>query len=438
MAVATVSGRRLAGAALAVSVALATGLWAGAAAVQAAQAATGARYRGLEAFAEALHTIEQRHVTEVPTSMLIEGALRGMTNTLDAHSTFLTVEERTALQDHTEGGDTGVGARLAHTDVQIIIDSVVPAGPADLAGARPGDVLVAIDGQPVRHIAQAEAALRGPRDTAVSLRLRRGDAELEVSAVRDTVLERSVQADRLPGDVAHVHIDAFRRRTGTELHEQLAALESAGPITGIILDLRGNPGGLLDEAVLVVDAFVETGAILEVRGQAGRLLENHAATPGPGDRSDPLVVLVDERSASAAEIVAGALQDLGRAQLVGRPTYGKGSVQKLFLFEDGSGLKLTIARYHLPSGRGIPDRDGLTPDHRVEAPRRPRAEASGFRTRLATTALAPPDRDALLAAFDALDELTEPVPSPGMEVPPSERLARDPVLSAALSALQER
>jgi len=438
VAVSTVSERHVAGAALVVSATLAAGLWTGAAAVQAARASTGAPYRDLEAFAEALQTIEQRHVSDVSTASLIEGAIRGMAQTLDAHSTFLTARERAALQDHTEGGDTGVGARLTHDGAHVVIDSVVPAGPADLAGARPGDVVLAIEGEPVTHLADAEAALRGPRDTVVALTLQRSAAVLEISPVRDTVLERSVRADRLPGGIAHVHIDAFRRRSASELRDQLDALESEAPLSGIILDLRGNPGGLLDEAVVVVDTFADTGAILEVRGKASRLLETHNAKPESSDRFDPLVVLVDERSASASEIVAGALQDLGRATVVGTPTYGKGSVQKLFLFEDGSGLKLTIAKYHLPSGRGIPDGDGLSPDLQVSPPRQPREDAADFRARLSRAALTESERDTLLAAFDTLGELTEPVPPPGMSVAPDERLESDPVLRAAVEAIHDR
>ena len=229
------------------------------------------------------------------------------------------------------------------------------------------------------RLLQAEEALRGPRETPVALRIQRANQTLDVQAVRDTLLERSVQADRLPNDIAHVRLDAFRRRSGAEVAENLDRLEAEGALHGVILDLRGNPGGLLEEAVLVVDAFVSEGSILQVRGRDEAVLESHEATALETDRSLPLVVLVDQDSASASEIVAGALQDMGRATIVGTPTYGKGSVQKLFLFDDGSGMRLTIARYHLPSGRAIPDGEGLEPDVAAPSPRTYTEAAAAYR-----------------------------------------------------------
>ena len=429
------SARRLAGATLAVGLALAGGLGGGIAVVQGARAEGRDPYAGLDTLAEALHTIEQRHVAEVPPDALLQGAVAGMADRLDRHSTYLTPERRAAFQDHAEGGDTGVGVELGLRDGRVVLATVTPAGPADLAGALPGDILVAVDDRPVDRVAVAEIALRGTRDTPVRLQLERGDRALALQAVRDTVLERSVRADRLPGDIAHVHIDAFRRRSGTELREQLAGLEAGGPLSGVVLDLRGNPGGLLEEAVLVVDTFVGEGAILEVRGRGERVMESHAARPTEDDRDLPLVVLIDGGSASAAEIVAGALQDLGRARLVGTPSYGKGSVQKLFLFEDGGGLKLTVARYHLPSGRTIPDGEGLTPDTLVTLPAPLTPEAASFRASLAESALPAGERRALLARFDALADRTAPAPPPGMGATPATRLADDPVLAAAHTLL---
>jgi carboxyl-terminal processing protease len=295
-----------------------------------------------------------------------------------------------------------------------------------------------VDGVTVTRVAAAEQALRGPRDTPVRLRLRRGEDILDVQAVRDTVLERSVRADRLGGGIAHIQIDAFRRRSGTELREHLERLEAEAPLRGVVLDLRGNPGGLLDEAVVAVDTFVSEGTILEVRGRAGRVLESHTAQASDQDRTVPLVVLIDDGSASAAEIVAGALQDLDRAPLFGSPSYGKGSVQKLFLFEDGGGLKLTIARYHLPSGRTIPDGEGLVPDQTVAAPRQPTVDTEAFRARLAGAQLDDTARAELLAEFDALPRATAPTPPPGMALPPAERLSADPVLAAAHTRLLGR
>jgi carboxyl-terminal processing protease len=433
-----VSATRLLGATLAVGVALAAGMWCGIAVVQGARAEGRDPYIGLETLAEALHTIEQRHVEAMPTEKLLQGAVSGMADQLDRHSVYLTPERRAAFQDRAEGGDTGVGATLGIRDGRVLLEAVTPAGPADLAGAKPGDTVLAVDDVEVSRVAAAEQALRGPRDTPVRLRLQRGDQTLDIQAVRDTVLDRSVRADRLTGDIAHVQIDAFRRRSGTELRDHLARLEAERPLRGVVLDLRGNPGGLLEEAVVVVDTFVSEGTILEVRGRGGRVLESHAAHATGDDRSLPLVVLIDGGSASAAEIVAGALQDLNRAALVGSPSYGKGSVQKLFLFEDGGGLKLTIARYHLPSGRTIPDGEGLVPDQLVDAPRQPTDETAAFRSSLAEAGLSDAERAALLAEFDALPEASEATSPPGMALPPAERMSADPVLAAAHARLQAR
>lgn len=430
------SAVRLLGASLAVGVALAAGLGCGIAVVQQARAQGRDPYAGLDTLAEALHTIEQRHVEAVPTEQLLEGAVAGMADQLDPHSVYLSAERRAAFQDRAEGGDTGVGVTLGLRDGRIVLDAVTPAGPADLAGALPGDALLAVDGEPVDRVAAADQALRGARDTPVRLRLERRGETLELQAVRDTLLERSVRADRLPGDIAHVQIDAFRRRSGAELREHLARLDAEGPLRGIVLDLRGNPGGLLEEAVVVVDTFVGEGTILEVHGRAGRVLESHAAHANEGDHHLPLAVLIDGESASAAEIVAGALQDLQRARLVGSPTYGKGSVQKLFLFEDGAGLKLTIARYHLPSGRSIPDGEGLAPDEPVAAPQRATAETAAFREALAQSGLPESERAVLLARFDALPHATEATPPPGMALSPADRLRADPVLAAGHRQVQ--
>ncbi|MEC8422239.1 MAG: S41 family peptidase, partial [Myxococcota bacterium] len=213
--------------------------------------------------------------------------------------------------------------------------------------------------------------------------------------------------------------------------EAFDQLESEAPLSGAVLDLRGNAGGLLEEAVSVVDLFLGAGAILEVRGRGGRVLERHTAREEPDDRNLPLVVLVDEESASAAEIVAGALQDRERALVVGTQTYGKGSVQKLFLFEDGGGLKLTVARYHLPSGRSIADGEGLQPDRPVAAPTVRSEAADAFRAALAAADLPDSERAALLTSFDALAETRGAKRPPGSALPPAARVAADPQLAAA-------
>ncbi len=424
--------RRTAVAFLLVGAAFGGGLLAGAQVTRAAHARGADPYAGLEVLAEVLHTIETRHVDDVPAEVLVRGAIRGMADALDAHTAYLDPSDRAAFQDHAEGARTGVGLDLVDTGAGVAVFDVMPGGPADIAGVRPGDVLLAIDGVAVSAAEPAAERLLGERDTPVAVDLRRAEETRRLTLVRDTVLEKSVRAALLPEGIAWIQMDVFRRRAGAEVVDALARLqaEAGGSLAGVVLDLRDNPGGLLEEAVVVVDAFVSDSAIIETRDRAGHVKESHHATASASDLAAPLVVLVDGGSASAAEIVAGALQDLGRAELVGGRTYGKGSVQQIFVFEDGAGLKLTVARYYLPSGRTIPDRDGLEPDLPVAPWTRPPPELTALRAHLAD--LDDPD---LLARLDALPVRSDPVPAarPGVEHP----LDRDPVLLAGWRRVRE-
>ena len=408
------------------------GLVAGAAVARGAHAKGRDPYAGLETLARALHTIESRHVEAAEPEAMVRGAIRGMADALDAHSTYMDPEDRAAFQDHAEGQATGIGIQLGLAAGDVRVLEVLPGGPADLAGVLPGDQVTAIDGTPTADPKEAAVRLLGPRDSTVALDLARDGEHVKLTIVRDTLLERSVRGELLGEGVALVRLDVFRRRSGDELVDQLASLasENRGPLSGVILDLRDNPGGLLDEAVTAVDCFVSEGMIVETRGRDGVVVESHSATDAPSDIDAPVVVLVDGGSASAAEIVAGALQATGRADLVGSPTYGKGSVQQIFLFEDGAGLKLTVARYVLPGGRMIPDGEGLVPDVVASSGAVLSPEASALRAQL-VDALPDDQQAAILAAYDALPLPTSPRVARSRTAPLKARLAADPPLEAA-------
>ncbi len=330
-------------------------------------------YANLAVFARALSQIEGAYVEEPDQDELIHGAIRGMVETLDPHSTFMDPEEYRILTSDTQGRFGGIGVEVDVRDGWLTVHGVIGGGPADEAGLQPGDRFLAIDGRQARDmpISDAVRVMRGEPGTQVEVRVRREgeDEALRVTLTRQIVRVDAVEARILPDGIVHVRLKAFQSTTTAELHAALdAAVErtaSRGGVRGVLLDMRRNPGGLLHEAVRVSDTFLDSGVIVSTRGRGGQLLSSSSAT-GPGTRPDwPIVVLVDHYTASAAEIVAGALQDHRRAIIVGSRTWGKGSVQNIIELPDGSALKLTVARYYTPSGRSI-QAQGIEPDVEVE------------------------------------------------------------------------
>ncbi|MGE0787981.1 MAG: S41 family peptidase [Sandaracinaceae bacterium] len=330
-------------------------------------------YANLSIFARALSTIEALHVEPPDQDELIYGAIRGMVGTLDPHSTFLDPEEYRILAADTLGQFGGIGVEVDVRDGWLTVHGVIEGGPADTAGLQPGDRFLVIDDRVARDmpISDAVRIMRGEPGTRVSVRVRREGQEeaLEFTLIREVVRVDAVEARVLPDRVVYVRLKSFQSTTTSELHAALdAAVERTsanGGVRGVLLDMRRNPGGLLHEAVRVSDTFLSSGMIVSTRGRGGEQL-SAASASGPGTRPDwPLVVLVDHYTASAAEIVAGALQDHHRAIIVGGRTWGKGSVQNLIELPDGSALKLTIARYYTPSGRSI-QAQGIEPDVEVE------------------------------------------------------------------------
>jgi carboxyl-terminal processing protease len=403
----------------------------GYAAVLDAWAAGRGSYASLATFARVLTTIEERHIDSPSGEDLIHSAIEGMVGQLDRHSLYIRSGRRGWLAQHADGQAIGVGLELRAQDGLLVVDRVVPGSPAELGGLLEGDVLLSIDDQAFAAdaLSAAATALEGARGAAVRLEVRSAEGPpRRVEVVRDTYIDVPVRVER-DGAVAYVRIDAFSRGVADRVAEELARLHAEAPLGGLILDLRGNPGGLMDEAGRLVDLFCDSGLVLETRDRAGAVLDRYEAHPEPSDRSEPLVVIVDEMSASAAELTAGALRGLGRAQIVGAPSYGKGSVQHVFAFEDGAALKLTVGRYALPGGEEVRDGLGVAPDLRVDRPRRLRGAA----LRAATEAeRAAPSDQGLRAAIEAMarpeDWELAPIPRVGDL---RARRGADPQLEAA-------
>lgn len=330
-------------------------------------------YANLGIFARALSHIEAVHVEDPDQDELVYGAIRGMVSTLDPHSAFMDPEEYRILTSDTQGRFGGVGVEIDVRDGWLTVHGVFEGGPADRAGIRPGDRFLTIDGRRARDMPISEAVriMRGEPGTSVPVTIRREgeDEAIRLTLTREIIRVDAVQARILPDRIVHLQIKAFQGTTTEELRRALdAAVErtaSSGGVRGILLDMRRNPGGLLDEAVRVSDEFLESGVIVSTRGRGGRLLSEATARRAGTRPNWPMVVLVDNYTASAAEIVAGALRDHGRAIVVGSRTWGKGSVQNIIELPDGSALKLTVARYYTPSGRSI-QAEGIVPDVEIE------------------------------------------------------------------------
>jgi len=332
-------------------------------------------FQPLTVFARALATIEVNYVEPIDQEALVYGAIRGLTSALDPHSVFLDPEEYAILESDAEGRFAGVGVEVSMRDGWLTILSVFEGGPAAKAGLLPGDRFLAIDGKDARDVRMYDAvqSIRGEPGTSVEVTIRRPGQEdtIERRLTRAFIDVDPIELKILERGVAYVKIRSFQDRTAALLSEALdqavVSMQSSGGIQGLLLDLRNNGGGLLVEAVEVSDEFLPSGVILTTRTRGGELVRSFEAKRGGTRPKWPIVILINEQTASAAEIVAGALSDHDRAVLVGVRTFGKGSVQSIFELPDGSALKLTIARYYTPSGRSI-QAEGIVPDIVSELP----------------------------------------------------------------------
>lgn len=324
-------------------------------------------YKNIEVFSEVLRKVEKNYVEGTDAKALIYGAIKGMVETLDPHSSFITAEDYKELMIETKGSFPGVGIVITVKDKVLTVVSPIEGTPAYEAGMKAGDQIIMIGDKSTKDISIREAVklIRGPKGTKVKLTVRRKGAEKPIDFVitRDVIPIKSVRSFSLPSDLGYIRISNFQSNTGEDLAKELKKMDKDKELEGLILDLRNNPGGLLSQAVKVADAFLDSGLIVSIKSRDQREQKSvaHKATKS---RKYPMIVLVNEGSASASEIVAGALQDNKRALILGTTTFGKGSVQTLFPLSDGSGLRLTTALYYTPSGSSI-QASGIEPDIRV-------------------------------------------------------------------------
>jgi carboxyl-terminal processing protease len=326
-------------------------------------------YEGLEAFTNVLAIVQKNYVEEVGTPKLVEGAINGMLNALDPHSAYLTPELYKELQVDTEGSFGGLGIEITVRDGILTVVSPIEDTPAYRAGIKAGDQIIKIEGELTKDMTLVEAVkkMRGPKGSKVQLSIRREGVQkfLDFSLMREVIKVRSVRARSLEKGYGYVRVAQFQDRTSIDLEEALTQLaKESGKVEGLVLDLRNNPGGLLSQAVKVSDLFLETGMIVYTEGRLDNQKQKYFAHPG-GYTEFPVVVLVNGGSASASEIVAGALQDHGRAVVLGTKTFGKGSVQTILPLESGAALRLTTAMYFTPGGRSI-QVTGIEPDIKLE------------------------------------------------------------------------
>jgi carboxyl-terminal processing protease len=330
-------------------------------------------WRDARLLAEVLEHVRKEYVDNVSDQQLIESAIRGMIADLDPHSAFLDSEEFNEIRISTSGEYSGVGIEVALQDGAIKVVTPIDGAPAARAGVLAGDTIVAIDEIPVdaKDLNDTIDRMRGKAGTSVKLTVARHDEPkpLQFTLTRAAVQVHSVHQQLLEQSVGYVRISNFSETTELDLQRALLTLrtENGAALRGLVLDLRNNPGGLLDAAVEVSDTFLDSGIIVTANGRAADAKFEMDAKPGDMLGGAPIVVLVNERSASASEIVAGALKDHQRATLVGRQTFGKGSVQTVVPLSDGHAIKLTTSRYFTPSGASIHQR-GITPDVIVAEP----------------------------------------------------------------------
>ncbi len=340
--------------------------------------ATGARPAGMSVedarrLGEIIERVKLEYVDEVDEHALVDNALRGLVSGLDPYSAYLDHDEYDEIRLSTAGRYPGIGVEVAADQAGIKVLRPLADSPADRAGLRSGDVIVRIDDAPVQEdVDDAIDQMRGPAGTQVKLSVRRagGKQVVDLALERAQVEVHSVSAVNLDGGYGYLRIQSFSDTTAQDVKRAVSNLLAArrgAPLHGLVIDLRNNPGGVLESAVEVADAFLPAGVIVSAEGRTSDARFRMDATPGELLAGTRVAVLVNGGSASAAEILAGALKDNGRAVLVGRRTYGKGSVQTVIPLADGRALKLTTSHYATPSGAMI-DQRGIDPDLEIEGP----------------------------------------------------------------------
>ncbi len=338
--------------------------------VRYSQAANGT-YDNLKTFTEVLSIIQKDYVKPVNTKDLVYGAIKGMVADLDPHSSFMTPKEYKDMQVDTKGEFGGLGIQIGVKDRTLTVIAPIEDTPADKAGIKAGDKIIKIDGAPTSDmtLTQAVDKMRGPKGTKVTITIMRDDftKPKDFTLTRDVITIKSVKSKIIDNEIGYVHISQFQEKTDSDLEKALNTFRDK-KVKAIIVDLRNNPGGLLNMAVNVAGEFLPSGKlVVYIKGRNGEKDQFFTSQSSPMTHI-PMVVLVNGGSASASEIVSGCLQDWGRAVIMGTQTFGKGSVQTVIGLSDGSGLRLTTAKYYTPKNRSIQD-VGITPDIVVKQPK---------------------------------------------------------------------
>lgn len=329
--------------------------------------------RELRLFTQVFEQIRQGYVEEVSDTQLLENAIAGLLTELDPHSVYLNEESYGDLEENSSGEYGGLGLEVATQDGVIRVVSPIDDSPAAEAGIEAGDLIVKMNGNPVRGMSLQKAIekMRGEKGTSIKLTVYREgeDDTIDIDVVRDIIQVSAVRNRLLEPGFGYVRVAQFQRKSGSDFVEALQELkqqsDDESPLKGLVIDLRNNPGGLVPASVEIADALLDSGTIVYTQGRLPSANQSFEASPGDMLEGLPVVVLINGGSASASEIVAGALQDHGRAAILGTQSFGKGSVQTVVPLGDGRAVKLTTARYFTPNGRSI-QAEGIVPDISVE------------------------------------------------------------------------
>jgi carboxyl-terminal processing protease len=342
-------------------------LFSGGRAVERVSAVPQETYDDLETFTNILSIVQKNYVDDVTTKQLLEGAVNGMLGALDPHSAYLTPELYKELQVDTKGSFGGLGIEITNRSGVLTVVSPIEDTPAAKAGVQPGDQIIKIDGELTKDMSLVDAVkkMRGPRGSKVNITVKREGVPqfIDFNLTRENIHIQSVKWKNLGDGYGYIRVTQFQERTGPALEEAISQISNGNDanLRGLVLDMRNDPGGLLSQAVAVADTFLDSGLIVYTDGRLENQKQKYFAHK-PGSHTDfPMIVLVNGGTASAAEIVAGALQDHKRALVLGTQTFGKGSVQTILPLDDQSALRLTTARYYTPNGRSI-QATGITPD----------------------------------------------------------------------------
>jgi carboxyl-terminal processing protease len=321
-------------------------------------------YDGLKLLSDVIELIQKEYVDEVDAKDLIHKAIQGMVQGLDPHSSLLPPDAYEDLQIDTKGKFTGIGIHITMQNGFVTVISPIEDTPAHKAGIESGDRIIKVDGQLAKDLREAVRMMRGPKGSKVVVTIMREGFKkpIDFEIMRDEIPIQSVKYLQLKPGYGYIRISNFTGTTTQEFEKALEKIEaSESPLKGMVLDLRNNGGGLLNQAITISDVFLDKGQIVSMKGRDKKNTKAFNATPSPVQRTYPIVALINGGTASASEIVAGALQDHKRALVLGTTSFGKGSVQTVENLRDGSGLKLTIARYYTPNGRSIQAK-GIEPD----------------------------------------------------------------------------